>query len=138
MPPDSDFGEPLPAEQEIALPSGARLGLREFGLEVDFELHECAGGNRFPKAQIHDRLIILIAVVRGRELQVGSRVPLADNLDLLNLFGAVKLVLPFRISSIAGAHELGITNKRCVRLKGILIEMERKVIEGLTGDVVIR
>ena len=50
VPPDSDFGEPLAAENEIAFPSGARLGFGKLRLEGDLELNECAGGNGLGKA----------------------------------------------------------------------------------------
>ena len=51
VPPDSDFGEPLAAENEIALPSGARLRFGKLGLEGDLELNERAGGNRLGDLQ---------------------------------------------------------------------------------------
>src|SRR5215469_15675753 len=40
MPPDSHFGEPLPAQNKVALPAGAGLRLRKFVVELNFELYE--------------------------------------------------------------------------------------------------
>src|SRR5262249_49161147 len=107
VPPDSDLGEPLSAEQEITFPAGSGLRLGKLRLEGDLELNECTCRDRLGQAQVDDRLIIFITVVRGNELQIIRQVPLSDNLDTLDLFRTVVFRFPLLVMNVSAAHQLG-------------------------------
>ena len=86
VPPHADLGEPLSTEQEIALPSGAGLGLRQLIVKCDFELDESAGGIGFVEVQINNGLVVFVAIVGRDELQILGEIALPDDFDALDVF----------------------------------------------------
>src|SRR6202041_581823 len=128
---DADLWKPLAAEGEIALPSGARLGLGKFGLKHNLELHIGAGGDRFQNMNIDDGLVVFISIVRRDVLLFPSHVALAHYLNLFNFFRAIFLVFPLVVGGVAAALDLGLMHPRGFWLKRILIKMEREVVERL-------
>src|ERR1700733_7585387 len=125
MPPHPNFWEPLPSEHEIALPSGARLGLGKLCLKPNLELHVLARRDYPGETHIGHGLVIFIAVVGLNVLQLRGQITLVNNLQSFDLFRAVFLRFPFVVSSIAASFEFSLAYPGRVGLKRILIEMER-------------
>ena len=113
------------------------MRLRELRLKGNLELDKCAGTDWLGNRQIDDGLIIFIAIIGRDEIAALGQVSLTDDLDALDVLGTVKLVFPLVIADVAAAHELGVADERGIGLEGILIQVERKMVERLPGKVVI-
>src|SRR5207249_11926306 len=131
LPPHSDFWKPLSAQHKIALPSCARLRLRQLIVEYNFELHIRTGRNRLRYTHVHDGLVILVAIIRLDELQVFRQISLPHHFKAFDLFRTVFCVLPLRIVCVAITDELGFAHPRCLGLESVQIKMKRKMVEGL-------
>ena len=66
-----------------------------------------------------------------------GQVALAYDFKTLDIFRAVFLLFPFVIARVAAAFDLGFPHPGGLRLKGVLIKMEREVVERLPSQVVV-
>ena len=89
------------------------------------------------KLQVDDGLVVFVAVVRCDELQLPGQVALTDDFKTLDVFRAIFFCLPTRRRRCRGCLGFGFAYPGGFGLKRILIKMERKVIEGLAGQIVI-
>jgi hypothetical protein len=137
VPPDANLGEPLPAQHEVAFPSRARLRFRKLRLKRDLELNVRPGRDGLRNFEVDYSLVVFVAVVGRDELQLRSQIALTHDFKALDVLRAVILVFPFLIASIAAAHQFGIAHKCGLRLKCVLIKMEREVVKRLSGEVVV-
>ncbi len=136
-PPHADFRKPLAAEHEVALPSRAGLRLRHLVVEDDLELHEGACGNGLSQRKIDDGFVVFVSIIGGDEMQLRSEIALAYHFDAFDFLGAEFFGIPLVVAGIAAAVALGLAHPGGVWLKGILVKMEREVVERLAGEIVV-
>src|SRR5271165_2720009 len=91
VPPHSDFGEPLPAKHEIAIPAGSLQDFGELVVKPDLELHLTIWRNRPGQVYLHHRAIILVVVVGMSELQLRGQIALAHHFEALDLVRSIVL-----------------------------------------------
>src|ERR1700689_3678968 len=89
VPKNADLGEPLRAHEEVPLVSGSGDGEREFVVEGEREANCLTRRKWYGKGDFHDRVIVLIAIVRRDESHALRQVTIALGRDGFDVDGAL-------------------------------------------------
>src|ERR1700733_12366745 len=91
MPPDSNLGKPLTAEDEVSVPSGALQCLRKLIVKLDLELNVPIRRNWFSQVHLHYRVIGFVVVIGMNVLQLRSKIALPYDFEAFDLLSSVTL-----------------------------------------------
>src|SRR5208282_748661 len=94
VPPNSNLGKPLTAENKVAIPPGTRHSLGKLIVEFDLELHIPIGWDGLRQVHLNYGAIVLVVVIGMHKLQLRSEFALAHDFKALDLLRAVALGIP--------------------------------------------
>src|SRR3954452_21519260 len=111
LPPDTDFGEPLSAEDVIAFVSGTRDGFAELCFETDLEGDLCAGRDRPRELNFHDGLVLRITVIGLNEVHCGGEIAHAFDFKLGHIVIGADLLFPLAAVVARASAPTNFTNE---------------------------
>src|SRR3954468_7404679 len=111
LPPDTNFWKPLSTEDVVALVSGTRDGFAELGFETDLEGDFCSGRDRLRELNLHDCLVLRIAVIRLNEVHGGGEIAHAFDFKLGHIVIGAELLFPLAAVVARASAPTNFTNE---------------------------
>src|ERR1019366_5328585 len=128
VPPHANFGKPLSAQQEVALPTCTRQSFRELIVEGDLELHVAIRRNRLRQMHLDHSSVVFVCVIQLNELKLRRQIALSHHLETLDVLRPVVLAVPLFERNVSSAVSFGLLDPCGSWLKGVEIKVERKCV----------